>query len=176
MLFPFPFSGIGWGQENQRCKKFYEGILGTGLAFEIFLSQSRLALAVIFGELLSLIGIVVYYRRRTLYCILGRVVLCFGVAFIGAMFFVAEDIDDQAHKGLASNYIEENLVSVVGSEKAGKHTESNQSRFTIMKTNLKIGLHHPVLGVGYSLCQAYITEYLPLANELNDELRKWKNN
>ncbi len=176
MAFAFPFLWYWMGTGKSTVQKILWGILGTGLAFEIFLAQSRLALAVIFGEVLLLIGIVVYYRRRTLYCILGRVVLCFGVAFIGAMFFVAENIDDQAHKGLASTYIKENLVSVVDSEKAGKHTGSNQSRFTIMKTNLKIGLHHPVLGVGYSLRQAYITEYLPPDNELNNELKKWKNN
>lgn len=64
--------------------------------------------------------------------------------------FMAGDIG-QVNKGAISNYIEENFVSVVNSEKAGKHMESNPSRFAIMKTNLKFGVHHPVLRVGNSM-------------------------
>lgn len=79
-------------------------------------------------------------------------------------------------KDVIKDYVDENLFSLVDTRKAGKHAGSNKSRFTIIKTNLKIGMDHPFLGVGYGLRQAYITDYLPPDSELNEELRKWKNN
>lgn len=64
-------------------------------------------------------------------------------------------------------YVERNLFSLTDVNK-----RSNRSRFTIVLTNIRIGLDHPVLGVGSGLRQPYIGQYLK-GQKLNNELKKW---
>lgn len=64
-------------------------------------------------------------------------------------------------------YFERNLLSLTDINK-----RSNRSRFTIALTNIRIGLDHPLLGVGRELRQPYITQYLK-GQKLNGEINKW---
>ena len=64
-------------------------------------------------------------------------------------------------------YFERNVLSLTDANK-----RSNRSRFTINLTNIRIGLDHPILGVGRGLRQPYITQYLK-GQKLNGEINKW---
>ena len=66
-------------------------------------------------------------------------------------------------------YFERNILSLMDINK-----RSNRSRFTIALTNIRIGLDHPILGVGQGLRQPYIPQYLK-GQQKNEEINKWLN-
>lgn len=67
----------------------------------------------------------------------------------------AEQINKEKDTALKT-YFANNIASAVSSQK-----RSNVSRFSMIKTNIKMGMDHPILGVGYSLRTAYIPKYMP---------------
>ena len=69
------------------------------------------------------------------------------------------------------NYLDDNIGSLASTEQ-----RSNNSRYSIMIADLKIGLEYPVLGVGIGLRDAYIPEHLPEMSEGNKEISRWIEN
>ncbi len=74
---------------------------------------------------------------------------------------------NQPHTTL-HDYIDRNLMSLTDINK-----RSNRSRFTIAITHIRIGLDHPVLGVGFALRQPYVGKYLK-GQKLNPEINRWQ--
>ena len=70
-----------------------------------------------------------------------------------------------------SGYLEDNLGSLASSDK-----RSNKSRYSILKADLSIGMNHPVWGVGRSLRNAYIPDYLPEEAFSGSEIQMWIRN
>ena len=74
-------------------------------------------------------------------------------------------------KNQINSYFEKNLFSL-----ASLNQRSNNARYYIMLTDLKIGLSNPVLGVGTGLRNAYVPDYLPDMSKGNREVKMWLNN
>lgn len=74
-------------------------------------------------------------------------------------------------KNQINSYFEKNLFSL-----ASLNQRSNNARYSIMLTDLKIGLSNPVLGVGTGLRNAYVPDYLPDMSKGNREVKMWLNN
>lgn len=62
-------------------------------------------------------------------------------------------------------YLEDNLLSLSDS-----NARSNKTRYMYMIADLRLGIAHPLLGVGPGLRSGYITVYLERAGSLNSEL------
>lgn len=62
-------------------------------------------------------------------------------------------------------YLENNLLSLRDS-----NARSNKTRYTYMMADLRLGMAHPLLGVGPGLRSGYITMYLKEEKNLNSEL------
>lgn len=70
-----------------------------------------------------------------------------------------------------AEYFEKNLFSL------GNFTQrSNDARYSIMIADFKIGLDHPLIGVGSGLRNAYIPDYLPEMAKDNGEVKMWIKN
>lgn len=74
-------------------------------------------------------------------------------------------------KNQINSYFEKNLFSLVS-----LNQRSNNARYSIMLTDLKIGLNNPILGVGTGLRNAYVSDYLPEMSKGNREVKMWLNN
>lgn len=72
-----------------------------------------------------------------------------------------------AEQSTLRGYFERTIFSLTDVNK-----RSNRSRFTISLTNIRIGLDHPILGVGHGLRQPYIAHYLK-GQQTNVEINKW---
>lgn len=72
---------------------------------------------------------------------------------------------------LAQKYVKNNVTSVVGDNK-----RSNGARYSVLEANIKIGMDHPLLGVGTSLRSAYIPNYFPQKAFSNGEVKMWLRN
>ena len=67
-----------------------------------------------------------------------------------------------------SDYVDSNMESLANPDK-----RSNRARYSIMEADLKIGLDHPVLGVGMGLRNCYIPDYLSEKGKQNGEVKMW---
>lgn len=70
-----------------------------------------------------------------------------------------------------NSYFENNLFSLLSLNK-----RSNNARYSIMLTDLKIGMDSPILGVGKGLRNAYVPDYLPDMAKGNREVKMWLTN
>lgn len=143
--------------------------------FGLFLTKARTAIALFLGECIILILYMLYLRRKIL---LQKVMIIFiatAIAFWGANLVIAnlaiwqgnDNINDINMKA----YLEDNLTSLASTDK-----RSNTARYSIMIANFKIGIDHPLLGVGTNLTDAYIPEYLPAMSKSNHEVNMWLDN
>lgn len=194
MAFTFPLLWWNIYKQIDLKKKIALYLLFICLIFEIFLTQSRTALAVISCILMIFALFSLYRMQKTFIRLI--VALCIGsaIAFAGSLCFMnygqvpsqlgewtplatkwqimKEQGDDRAEgETTAEKYIELNLKSLSDSDKTGVHAGSNHSRFTLQKTNLQIGVEHPLLGVGISLQQGYLREKLD--KDPGSEIQMW---
>lgn len=184
MVFAYPLLCLKIFQAQSLTKKIALLALFGIITFELFLSQSRLALAVNFGVFLLLAGSCLYRMQRELTIFLVSVCIVGGLAFGSAMAFLQyeqvpaelgdwyplatkfkeESQVDQLEKGVKNTsvgaYFHEGLGSLSNDYKAGQHAESNHSRYTIQRNHIDIGLEHPLLGVGTNLRQGYLRDKL----------------
>ncbi len=200
MAFAFPLLWWNIFRQAKMWKRAALYSLFVILAFEIFLTQSRTALAVNLG-ILAIFSLICLYRMQKPFFVL-LTALCIGavISFAGSMEFMKygqvpsqmgeltplatkwqmmQNKGKVLGKGLSGmnmeEYMEENFSSLSGgADYGGKHAGSNHSRFTVQKTHIQIGLEHPLLGVGPSLRQGYLREKLD--QDPGDEIQKWNKN
>lgn len=195
MAYAYPLLWLNIFLAQNYSKKTWLWILYGIITFEIFLSQSRLALAVNLG-IFFLLGLICLYRaQKKLVIFFITLLFSGGLAFIGAMTFLQhgqipselgaryplatkwEELQKthESGKGLkdidADDYFREGLGSLSAEHETRKHVGSNHSRFTIQKTHIQLGLEHPLIGVGTSLRQGYLREKLD--KDPGDEIQIW---
>ena len=138
--------------------------------FFLFLTKSRTANVLLFGELVLLLLCKVksFFKSKK---ILLSVFSCAILAFGASLAFFNCGAKQAFNETTASSYLEENIGSLTSMDK-----RSNRSRYSIMLADLKIGLTHPLLGVGLSLRNAYIAEALPDKEHLSKETLTWIEN
>ncbi len=149
-------------------------VIITAFSFCLFLTKARTALALFCGECVLLCLAVAWLRYKKYFYRLLILAGCIGIAFGGAIIFLS--VNNQSNNNNNNNtgqndvqaYMSDNLGSL-----ASENKRSNQARYTTMKTNLRIGLDHPLLGVGTSLRNAYFSDYLPEDGRYNDEIQIW---
>lgn len=170
--FAIPFL---WGKFIEK-RSICTGIILFFFTFMIFMTQSRTAVVVFLGEgvlcgLLSLL-----YNRRSFFL---QIIIIAGISFIAFVTTICFPIShDNIEKNnsisfniVASQYINDNISSVT---KAEANQKSNDSRYSVLKANIAVGLDHPLLGVGTNLNSAYLPDYISedtLAH--NTEVQQW---
>lgn len=195
MAFAYPVLWLKIFQAQSFIKKLALLALFGIITFELFLSQSRLAIAVNFGVFLLFAGSCLYKMQKELItflmsmCIVGAAAFCGSMAFLqygqvstglGDWYPLAtkwneESQMSQLEKGIKNfsvgGYFHEGLGSLSDDYETGQHAGSNHSRFTIQRTHIDIGLEHPLLGVGTSLRQGYLRDKLD--KDPGDEIQIW---
>ena len=174
-------------------------VLFLVITFEVFLSQSRLALAVSFAVFGSFTIFSLYSFKKEFITLLLTLLIGGGIAFSGAICFLQHgqvparmgdwyplatkwqemqkqdagkiQLEKDTKNVNADVYFEEGLASLSNDYKEGQHAGSNHSRFTVQKTHIQLGLEHPLLGVGTSLRQGYLRDKLD--KDPGGEIQTW---
>ena len=68
----------------------------------------------------------------------------------------------------ATEIIDNNIISLASSDK-----RSNGARYALIKSNLRIAVENPLLGVGKGLAAAYIVDHYTDSEKKNGEVSKW---
>jgi hypothetical protein len=134
----------------------------------LFLTKARTAIALFLGELALLFVFMLYLQNKHLVKRFIMVVIVSVFSFAGAIGFLT--VNNPQFGGTLS-YMSDNVGSLSSSNQ-----RSNQARYAIMQANVEIGLAHPILGVGPSLRQAYIPDYLSDAGKCDQEVKMWIRN
>ena len=192
MAFAFPFLFWNLCISQNKYKKTGLFLLLILLTFEIILSKSRTGIFVLLGESVLYALIVLIRRERELIrsgidgiiCCLIAISLAFTfiqfaqvpVAWMGSRIPLTLEDKNRKNESVKSDnikiYIDDTFASVIDNDKLrAEKRESNNTRFTIIVTDLQIGKEYLLLGVGKTLRSPF------LRNKLDDdpgrEIQNW---
>lgn len=140
--------------------------------FCLFLTQARTAIALFAGEVVVFSVIMLYLHQKNLLKKFANIFICVILAFICSNYFIANLLADNRYEITTfDEYFESNLTSLKSTTQ-----RSNNARYSIMLTDLRIGLDNPLIGVGTGLRNAYVPDYLPEMSKGNREVKMWLNN
>lgn len=173
MYFAFSIPFLWYLFYRIEDKKIIIAAIISLYTFFLFLTKARTANFLLLGELVLLVGFSLFNRKAMLkkaviivFCSLLSFIVA--TSFINNMFFQNKKSSNVSTVNNAVVYLEDNLGSLTSIDK-----RSNRARFSIMITDIKIGLDHPLLGVGNSLRNAYVSDYLPEESFQSGEVRRW---
>jgi hypothetical protein len=162
---------------SSRLRKAVVLCMVIGFSFCVCLTQARTAIVLLLGEIILLTIFIVYIRNKYLLKQAILIYACVAISFIGSICFIPFEESQSFHleKNGQSISVQTYMENNVGSLASGNE-RSNQARYAIMQSSLKIGMAHPVFGVGSSLRNAYIPDYLPDSGKNDHEVQIWVRN
>lgn len=172
--FAVPFL---WHQivQTEGKKKIALLVIMGAFLYCLFLTKARTAVALFIGEMLLFAIFSCYLRKGEFVKNFLVIAICSLLAFIGATGFLTfkENVSGKhiSHTQSVQAYFGANVASV-----ASTTQRSNGARYAVMEANLKIGLDHPLLGVGTTLRHAYIPDYLSESGKSDAEVQMWIKN
>jgi hypothetical protein len=179
MILPFLFSSI------YEIRKPFNIILYILYCIMLFATKARTATLLYIGEMLLLVGnTFLYFRKywRKTVGILLYGIIAFFMTIVSVDTGIISDIvvpkvnsAQTLNAKIAQNkinaevnsYVRQNVTSAVGNKR------SNKARMANLVATAKVGVQHPIFGIGYKLSDAYIDESLPEWSYDNDEVRNW---
>lgn len=181
MAFAFPI--LWWKMIESKGKmRIALVLLYVLLACQIYLGQSRTAMALFWGELFLMVLVTLYKRKGKLFLLTGCLLVGAAISLGGSLYFL-QNYQVPAHynenaplaerkqkllaegkslgqKGIdADSYIDDSLLSLVDKTKAEKRAGSNHTRYGVTFADVEMGMKYPVLGIGTGLETAYLYDY-----------------
>lgn len=145
----------------------YYVVLIFVISYMVFLTSARTAVSLLLGIIgLTLLMILLLRWKECLKrfsIIVMIVILAFGMSLASITFISGKDKDN-----VAVEYFEDNVASLSSATK-----RSNQARYALIKSNLKIGMDNFWLGVGPSLNGAYVVENFDDFDLQSSEVQQW---
>lgn len=139
----------------------------------ILMTQSRTAVGVLIGEFL-LLGLYLGVIKRK-----GLLIILFLTAFIGTFIYNAmpilinrSEISKQIEvSGNSDDYMTRNIISIASTDK-----RSNNTRYGMTVAAFRVGIQHPIFGVGRGYESLYMEMVLPEFAKENKEINEWMEN
>lgn len=170
--FVMPFLWYVFITVNKRYYKLISFSAIIFFTFCLFLTLARTAVALFCGEVFILFILTVYLKNKFIFKEITKIILAIVTAFTLSGLFISHLLVDNKYdiNGI-ERYLETNLYSLGSTSQ-----RSNNSRYSINIADFKIGLEHPLIGVGSGLRNAYIPDYLPEMAKDNGEVKMWIQN
>lgn len=143
---------------STKVKPIYILIYGFFI-YMIFLTQSRTAIFLYAFETAFLVSFILFIRKtiiKPLLIIISCSLFAFILCFITLKISNPEFKDNQTNLLQPVNfYINKNISSIYS-----KKERSNPERLALMTAHLKVGLEHPIFGVGIKMTDSYVIKKL----------------
>lgn len=156
------------GKEKMQWKILVVTVLYT---FLIFLTKARTPIGIYWGMLVLFFAFGFGLGKKKFFK-KALIILCISAAsFSASLFFINSFMVSKSQDTVtASEYLEDNIGSLTSSNK-----RSNGARYALIRSNLKTGIEHPILGVGDILTPSYTVANFT-ENDLNNrEVSMWVN-
>ena len=146
-------------------------LLHMGMAFLIVLSKARTGTVLFIGEIELLIIWVTLFNRKLWKRIL-LLLFCTGLIFFIGIKFISQfsansSVNHQDVNMAVEGYVKQNLTSVVGNKR------SNNARKANVFATVRIGMEHPLFGIGHGLKDMYLNNKLEPDDFQNHEVANW---
>lgn len=157
--------------QQQKKIKSVNLFLLFSFTFLLFMTKART------GSLIFLMQLIIFALysgisiRKEGIARFALVLLCSSVAFAASALFINQFMNSGQAGGVSRTvtaYISDNVESVADPSK-----RSNQSRYSVIIADLRLGLAHPLLGIGTGLRDAYIPQFFPDKKFQNVEMKNW---
>lgn len=165
MFFPFLVYNVMNGQKW----KFLNGVILFLFILLIFLTRSRTAVVIVLAEIILFLVPVFVQKTIPLKRFAGLLLIS-SVAFCTSLFLLTYFVHAQKQikgESALSTYVEDNVKSAVGTKR------SNNARHAESMARLRIGLEHPVFGVGRGLDTQYLVDAFTEEDKNNAEVAHW---
>ena len=170
--FAMPILWYVTASTKKTCYKVFSILAIIFFTFCLFLTQARTAVALFCGEIFILFAFTIYFKNKFVWKETSKIFVISITAFMLSGLFINNLLVDNRYSiDSVDSYVESNLISL-----ASTSQRSNGARYSIMITDLKIALDHPLIGVGTGLRNAYIPDYLPEMAKDNGEVKMWIKN
>lgn len=156
-------------------------LMTTIFTFLLFLTKARTAFMLHIGEIIVFSLLLILFARNKQNIKKAVIVyVCTAIAFLCSNLFIVNCMNPQpAATGkivseanqLAQSmesYVDSNAKSLLNPDK-----RSNRARYSVMEADFKIGLAHPLLGVGKGLRNAYVPDYFSESAKNDGEVKMW---
>lgn len=154
---------------NKECD--HRGALGIFIFYftiMVFLSKARTALGLFLGEQCLIFIYLLCLKYRKLYIkSFIKLISIFTMSFV---FSILPSYISGEKGDLVGEYVTNNITSV-----KEDNVRSNRTRFVMAKACWKVGLDHPLLGVGKDLKDPYLYPYVRSYGEDDPEIKLWLN-
>ena len=170
--FAMPILWYVTASTKKTCYKVFSILAIIFFTFCLFLTQARTTVALFCGEIFILFAFTIYFKNKFVWKETSKIFVISITAFMLSGLFINNLLVDNRYSiDSVDSYVESNLISL-----ASTSQRSNGARYSIMITDLKIALDHPLIGVGTGLRNAYIPDYLPEMAKDNGEVKMWIKN
>ena len=170
-ILPMLWGGIFLAQKKGML---YTGLFATAvITFCVGMTKARTAYAMLVGMIVLLLLLIIigkYWKLLKKYAlILCCVCIGFG-AFVG--FTEAQIAEKTGVKVESSQVVKKALDDNLGSLAAGNR-RSNGARYALLKSHMRTGLRHPILGVGSGLTNVFTEKNFTKEEAKNREVASW---
>ena len=149
---------------KDRTWKYYVVLIYV-ISYMVFLTSARTAVAMLIG--IMVLTTMMFLLLRWKDCI-KRFAIVFLMVMLAFGTFLASIAIISGEDNAAIKYLENNVGSLASTNK-----RSNQARYALIKSNFKIGMEHPLLGVGPLLNGAYVVENFDDFDLQSGEVQQW---
>lgn len=174
LIIPFLWCEI---LRKDKCNIFL--VLGTFLfSCMIFLTKARTANAMFFGmffilSIFLLMNFKEWIKKYILICGISLLSFMASLYFINNFMVANKMVEKQvtaSTKSQTSVFISDNVASLASDTK-----RSNGARYALLRSNMRVAIDNPVLGVGKGLASAYIMDNFTESERRNPEINMWLN-
>lgn len=171
MAFALPWF---WYEIYNKKSKLYMAVTFI-LTFFLFLTKARTAFVLHLGELVIFTLCIICFTNRSKEMLKhwGKIIAVSCAAFLAGNIFINQCMVTKQSEPLSieksmTQYVESNVASL-----ADPDQRSNRARYSVMEADFKIGLAHPLIGVGKGLRSSYMPDYFSEKAFQNGEVKMW---
>ena len=172
IIIPFITTDIIYGDKGKKRTNVKKYLLLFLSAFSIFLTKARTPNAMLIGMMILLLFSILSHFKKESFKQYIYILCVIGVSFLCSLGFMnfKNNRETLADKSIyhANKFIEDNIGTLASDNK-----RSNGARYSMLRYHVRLGLSHPILGVGKGLHAAYANDYLTDKEKNYREVRLW---
>ena len=182
IAFAYPWIVSYIFTEKKYTKKVLYALLVIYMLLLVYLTKSRSAYAVVMGEMgLTLFGILLFDKKKVNKILVVVVTICCAVSISGFnrlndyIISLSQEENTEQIEVVDDGYNIDMSVGDVVQSLNSKTNHSNIARVGLQKSAVKMGISHPIFGVGLGQFGFYADEYIDESTRISNEIQNWMN-
>lgn len=172
IVIPFITANILYGDVTKKITYIKDYILLLLSAFSIFITKARTPNAMLIGMIILLLVFILSHFQKKIFKKFIYILCIIGISFLCSLGFMNFTKNHENHIDNSPYYANEFVKDNIGTL-ASNDERSNGARYSMLRYHIRLGLSHPILGVGKGLHAAYAKDYLTENEKKYGEVKLW---